>query len=157
MRNLRPTTLVLSRQPDKPWTRLDFLLMEAYQVYEDEMSKSSGIPVWLTRSLDPDIGFVVEERTDQADAALEKYDKEHSGDKKKFGTTRFAVATDSIGNPIEYDGHTRHRFQVSAIQDERVRQDVEADEGEYEDDLEGLGIGASASGGFNPAEYGDGM
>ena len=121
------------------------------------MSGSTGHPVWRTRSLDPDISFAIDTRVDHADAALEKYDAEHRDDKKVLGQTRFAVAIGADGKPIEYDGHTRHRFQMSAIQETRARLETEAEEGEYEDDLEGYGSRAAHSGGFDPAEYGDGL
>lgn len=133
------------------------MLLEALQVYEDEISSSSGLPIWVTRSDEPDIRVAVEERIDQADAALEEYDENHRGDKRKRGATRMAVVVDSTGKPIEYDGTTRHRFMVSAIQETRASSETEASEEGLEDDLAGLNIGASPySREFDPSEYGDG-
>lgn len=117
------------------------------------MSNSTGLPVWATRSLDPDIRFAVEERIDLADAALEEYDKKHPHDKRKPGMTRYAMPVNSLGQPIEYDGLTRHRFQVSAIQETRVRLETSAEEDQYDDDLEGYGETNPRSEGFDPSEY----
>jgi hypothetical protein len=134
LRGLRPTTLLLGKQPYSKWNRLDRLLLEAYQLLEDETSTSSGLPIWLTRSLDPNIQFIVESGIDNADAAIADWDKKHGGDKSKPGQYRFAVPVDANGNRIEYGGLTRHSFREAAaslVSEEREGRDIIELDGKY--------------------------
>lgn len=148
LRNLRPTTLLLGKQPHSKWNDLDRLLLHAFQIHEDEISSNTGLPVWVTRSLDPNVRIVVEEREDMADRALAEWDKKNSGKDKKMGVSRFAVALDAEGNPLRYGGLTRQRFSEAAIQEEQ----------DYDEELGEAGIERDRpDGGYNPADYGDGL
>lgn len=115
------------------------------------MSKSSGLPIWVTRSLDPNIQLRVEEQADVADKILADWDEKNHG--KKKGISRYVVVEDADGNPLEYGGLTRQRFREAAIQEQ---QDSDL---EKELDLpEGIHLGKDRpEGGFNPADYGDGL
>jgi len=147
IRGLRPTTLLMNRQPYSKWSGLDRLLLRAYQTFEDENSKESGLPLWLTRSNDPDIHFNIESREDRAAVALAVWDKEQSdkGDKAPKGMTRYAVPVNANGEPIEYGGVTRQQFREAAIQ-------------EALDLAEGIDLERDRpEGGYDPTEYGDGI
>jgi len=147
IRGLRPTTLLMNRQPYSKWDGLDRLLLRAYQTYEDEKSGETGLPLWLTRSGDPDIHFNVEAREDYAAAALAKWDKEQAdkGDKAAKGMSRYAVPVNADGKPIEYGGVTRQQFREAAIK-------------EAENLAEGVDLELDRpEGGYDPAEYGDGL
>lgn len=142
-------------QPYSKWDHYDFALIEAYQIFESEISSSSGLPVWLTRSLDPNIGFEIETRIDIADAMLESWDKKHGGDKRAPGLSRMAVPVAlSEGEPLPlvYGGLNREQFVLAAGQATR-------DAEEYEDEDENLGPiqRHRPVGGYNPADYGDGL
>lgn len=120
------------------------MLLETYQMFEDEKSTVTGLPLWLTRSIDPNIMFSVEDAEDRAIAALDVYDEKHSKDKKK-GMTRWAVPIDADSNPLEYGGLTRHQFKAAAIQEQQDRE-------------EGIELERERpEGGYNPADYGDGL
>jgi hypothetical protein len=149
LRGHRPTAALLRKQPHSKWNRLDFVLLETYQIYEDEISKDSGYPFWLTRNLDPDISFIVETTTDLAAKELQQWDEKHQGKKAKPGQVRYVVAVDGDGNPIRYGGATRRQFRSAAIQEERDRDD-ELDEAGVEIERE------RPVAGYNPADYGDG-
>lgn len=145
LRNIRPTSLLLHKQPYSKWNKLDFLLLHAYQIHEDEISSNSGLPVWVTRSIDPEIRLAVDERTDQADALLAAWDKKHSGNEKKAGVSRFVVVLGQDGEPFDYGGLTRQRFREAAIQEQQDR----------DDELEQLDIERDRpEGGYDPADYG---
>lgn len=148
IRGLRPTTLLLNKQPFSKWSDLDRLLLQAYQIYEDEISKNSGLPFWLTRNIDPEIILTVEERDDIADKLLADWDEKNSGKKGKRGTTRYVVARDAEGNLLEYGGLTRQRFREAAIQEQQDRDEL-GEEAEIERDRPPTG--------YDPAEYGDGV
>ena len=129
---------------------MDRLLLRAYQQFDDETSSQHGLPYWVARSLDPEIMFVVEEREDRAQAALEKAEEkaaeqEKKSGKKRHGISRFPVAMTVDGKPLVYGGLTRQQFQRAAIQ---VAQDLA--EGLPED------FERDRPEGFDPSEYGDG-
>lgn len=112
------------------------------------MSSNSGLPIWISRSIDPEITIVIEERADQADKALADWDKKNRGDDKKVGVSRFAVAYDVDGKPLEYGGLTRQAFRQAAIQEQQ----------DHDEELDGVEIERDRpEGGYNPAEYGDGV
>jgi hypothetical protein len=104
---------------------MDFLLAEAYQIYDDEISKSSGLPMFITRSTDPNVQMMIEERVDQADAALADWDEKQSkkSDKKKTkGLTRYAVPFDAIaGEPLAYGGLEREAFYAQLAEEMKDR------------------------------------
>jgi hypothetical protein len=148
LRGHRPTTLILRKQPYSKWKRVDYLLAHAYQIFEDEISRNTGLPVWLTRSLDPNLRLDIEERFDPADRLLADWDAKNSGKDKKRGVSRTVVALNADGKPFEYGGITRQHYREAAIQEERDRIE-ELEDVEFESDR--------PEGGYNPAEYGDGL
>lgn len=152
IRGLRPTTLLLGKQPHSKWSEFDRLLLETYQVFEDEISKNSGLPVWVTRNLDPNIQLVIEETDDVADRLLAEWDAKNAGKDSKRGISRHIVVRDADGKLLEYGGLTRQHFREAAIQES---QDRERDE-ELGLDEDTRIERKRPEGGYNPAEYGDG-
>lgn len=123
------------------------MLARAYQIYEDEITRESGLPVWVARSIDPEIMFLVEETEDRAAAALAEWDAKQAelGKKAKKGLTRIAVPYSAEGKMLEYGGLTRQRFREAAIQ-------------EQQDRAEGIDLERERpEGGYDPTEYGDGV
>ena len=138
---------MLGKQPYSKWNELDYILLEAFQLYEDEMVKEVGLPYWMTRSIDPDIQFIVDERYDAASAALSLWNEAESNRKKKkkrHGIMPMVVAVDASGQPLVYGGLKRQDFHLAASQEARdlLEVDVEIDRPE---------------GGYNPADHGDGV
>lgn len=39
--------MILHTQPNKKWTPLDFLLIEAYEIMKSEICQRCGLPVWV--------------------------------------------------------------------------------------------------------------
>lgn len=147
LRGHRPTTYLLNKQPHSKWSQLDRTLGRAYQLFEDEVSGETGLPLWLTRSIDPEIMFLVEEREDRAAAALAEWDEKQPSDpkKRKKGVARYAVPYSTDGTRLEYGGVTRQQFREAAIQEEQDREegiDLERDRPDT---------------GYDPTEYGDGL
>ena len=64
--------MIFHEQPTDKWTRFDFLLLEAYQVLQDETCPQCGQPVWLCRSDSPDVNIKVRKATCNVSAAVEK-------------------------------------------------------------------------------------
>lgn len=145
---LRPTTLIRRVQPRSKWDLLDFALYEAHFVAKGEVSQTTGQPLWLTRSLDPNIGWMVDETIDQADAALDAYDKAHTGDAKKDGSSRFAmpIAVDGDEGMLEGGLAREHHFLFNA----KLTGGIEVD-----DESAGLDIDRKMPpGGYDPHLYG---
>ena len=84
---IRPCSIVFHEQPTKPWTELDFKLLEAYQQLQDEICPQCGQPVWLCRSNAQNIEWSVEETTCWASRAVEekkwKHDHKKGSPKKE--------------------------------------------------------------------------
>jgi hypothetical protein len=93
--------LLFKEQPNDPWTDIDFLLVEAMQILEDETCGQCGNPIWICRNEGAaNVGFKVKTATCFADAELEKWrekeDKKKSK-KKTYGAYPYTV-------PYTYDG-----------------------------------------------------
>lgn len=111
--------------------------------------------MWLTRSDDPDIRFVVNERLDRAAAQLKQAERELSekdakAEKSKRktrpsdGISLYVVPVNANEEPLEYGGLTRQRFTMAAIQETQDREDgIDVDRNRPDE-------------GYNPADYGDG-
>jgi len=70
-------------QPHADWTTQDFLLLEAFQLVEEERCPECGYPVYLCRTDDPDLQFNVRRVTCNATAEVkEESDRATAGDKK---------------------------------------------------------------------------
>lgn len=72
--------MVYYEQPDEEWTPLDFQLLEAYQIIQDEKCPQCGNPIWLCRSNDNNIEWVT--REDICYASRAKEEKAANRDKK---------------------------------------------------------------------------
>lgn len=150
LRGIRPTSLIKRKQPFSKWAEDDFILVDAYQISEDEAT-ATGIPLWVARTENPNIGFMVEERTDRGQAALDEWDKAHAEDKDKSpGLSRFVVAVDVITHePIEMSGAMREKF-FSASEDEEA-QGIVIDDPNGDSTV----IPRRPKGGYNASDYGE--
>lgn len=114
LRGFRPTTLTHRRQPLGKWDDLDFLLLEAFQTLEDETSKSTGLPIWLTRSGHPTVVFEIHEGVDVADAAIAEWDKAQKGPKgdkePPAGQYRYVVPTSLDTSAVPEGGLAREQL-----------------------------------------------
>ncbi|HET8780740.1 MAG TPA: hypothetical protein VFM66_11750 [Agromyces sp.] len=100
------------------------MLVEALQVFEDETSKSTGLPVWLARSGDPAITFEVHEGVDLADAAIQEFDKAQKGPKgdkePPAGSYRYVLPQSLDGSPVPEGGIERERLLREASERQRT-------------------------------------
>lgn len=75
--------MIFYEQPNEKWTRFDFLLLEAYQILQDETCPQCGQPVWLCRSTDSNVNIKVRKATCFVTAEVEK--KKTRDEKNKRG------------------------------------------------------------------------
>ena len=94
--------MVFHDQPTDPWIDMDFLLLEAYQIMQDEVCSRCGNPVWLCRSSSNTFRFTVETVICHAERALKEYDdlqlpresrEKDNKVKAEWGLVKFAKPT----------------------------------------------------------------
>jgi hypothetical protein len=109
---IRPVAMLFREQPSAPWTDFDFLLVEAFQILEDETCNQCGNPIWICRNEDAsNVGFKVKKSVCFATAELERWQaqQEKAGAKQKPGETPYAMAYTYDGSPMP----TREEFYKS--------------------------------------------
>lgn len=112
--------MLFHEQPNTDWTDFDFLLLEAYQMLQDETCSQCGNPIWICHNEEANhVGFKVKTSKCFADAELEKWreKQEKSKNKKKdYGTRPYVV-------PYTYDDSdmpSRRSYHESLIQSDAV-------------------------------------
>lgn len=78
--------MVLRVQPNRDWDDLDFKLLEAYQIMQDEQCPQCGHPIWLCRSSSNDIEWTVESSICYASKRLEEHRESKKGSKATKAT-----------------------------------------------------------------------
>ncbi|MBT2484855.1 MULTISPECIES: hypothetical protein [unclassified Microbacterium] len=82
---VRPTTMILGEDNRKPWSHLDVLIMQAYQIVKDEQCSQCGLPRWLCRNSDPRLQVKVKFDDCYASNEVKKEEKKHVNDDSKSG------------------------------------------------------------------------
>lgn len=101
--------MIFHEQPTAQWTRFDFMLLEAYQMLQDETCNQCGNPIWLCRSTDRNLQFKMEKSTCYAVRAEEQWMKRKRTTKKEWepdpGDTWFPVpyTVDDSPLPTRFD------------------------------------------------------
>jgi hypothetical protein len=140
--------LIFQKQPYSKWNELDFILLEAFRIYQDELSQSNGLPMWLGQSIDGKVGFRIETTQNIADKELAEFDK-REGDKKNptKGLQRYAIPV-NLEDPkvaVPMGGLAREAyFEAKAKLEEQAREDG------YD---EGMGPTSVRPGAYDPSEY----
>ena len=112
--------MLFREQPSDPWVELDFLLVEAMQILEEETCPDCGSPIWVCRNeFASNVGFKVKTSVCFARAELERWqekeDKKKSS-KKDYGSSPYTI-------PYTYDGvemPSRSQFYRDLIQKHKV-------------------------------------
>ena len=93
---IRPSAMLFHEQPDLPWTKFDFLLLEAYQMLQDETCSMCGNPIWICRNeYATNVGFKIKSSKCFAKAELDRHQEKESKKKnknKKHGEQEYIVA-----------------------------------------------------------------
>jgi hypothetical protein len=88
--------MLFYEQPNEPWTDFDFMLLEAYQILQDEICNECGNPIWICHNEEAaNVGFKVKTTKCFAKAELERWQEKE--DKKKvkrkaYGERPYVVA-----------------------------------------------------------------
>lgn len=114
--------MVYHQQPDEEWTTLDFQLLEAYQVIEDEKCPQCGQPVWLCRSTDSNVEWTVKESICYSSRAKEEKEarrnkktraKVKASERAAWGRIEYAVPRIMSAAPEGTKLPTRKDFYVA--------------------------------------------
>lgn len=66
--------MLFHEQPSDPWVDFDFVLLEAYQILQDETCHECGNPIWVCRNEDAtNVGFKVKTAKCFAKAELDRW------------------------------------------------------------------------------------
>lgn len=88
--------MIFHEQPTDPWIPFDFMLLEAYQILQDETCNECGNPIWVCRNESAaNVGFKVKVAKCFAKAELDKWHEQQekkSSSKKKYGEYPYIVA-----------------------------------------------------------------
>jgi hypothetical protein len=111
--------MILHKQPTKPWNEHDFLLLEAYQILEEERCQQCGLPRYICHNESADLRFRIEEDTCAAMVEKESYEERKRSSNKDYkpplGTTLRPV-------PYMEDGGEFTRLREPYYQAEAERQ-----------------------------------
>jgi hypothetical protein len=88
--------MLFREQPTEPWTDLDFLLVEAMQILEEETCNECGNPIWICRNeAAANVGFKIKTAVCFAKAEMDKWQEKESKKKdnaKNYGKYPYTVA-----------------------------------------------------------------
>lgn len=88
--------MLFHEQPSEPWNEFDFLLLEAYQILQDETCDHCGNPIWICRNEEAsNVGFKVKTAKCFAKAELDKWQEQEEkkkSKKKSHGEYPYVVA-----------------------------------------------------------------
>jgi hypothetical protein len=88
--------MLFHEQPTDPWTKFDFLLLEAYQILQDETCQMCGNPIWICRNEFADnVGFKIKTTKCFAKAELDRHAEQQEKKKskpKKHGEQEYVLA-----------------------------------------------------------------
>jgi hypothetical protein len=91
--------MIFHEQPSAEWTPFDFMLLEAYQILQDEICPKCGHPIWLCRSNSSRVEFKVEGAVCQAERSLREYEnnrrpsteRANAKERKEWGLFHYTV------------------------------------------------------------------
>lgn len=87
----RPTAALLcDPDPHGEWEKVDYLLVDAFYIMDQENCSICHNPIWLCHSTDNRIEFKVKTRTCYAKAELEDFEKSTNG--KDLGAGEYTIA-----------------------------------------------------------------
>lgn len=114
--------MIFHEQPTDPWVPFDFILLEAYQMLQDEICPKCGHPVWLCRSDSASVQFKVRSAVCNAERELKivedrkRPDKEREKDKKvRAGWGEFYYTQPFVPENIGGEMPTRGEFYASLM------------------------------------------
>lgn len=118
--HIRPCAVIFREQPTAPWEDFDYLLLEAYQIMQDETCNQCGHPRWLCRddsntflwSVKEDVCFATQAMKEKQNKQLP--DKDREKDKKVIA--EWGRSTYVIPKPYDESQKLPTRSQVLGLE-----------------------------------------
>lgn len=82
--------LLMESDPKGEWTKVDYLLLDAFYILDAETCSICNNPIWLCHSTDNRIDFKIQTRTCYAKAEIEDFESSEKG--KKVGSGEYLIA-----------------------------------------------------------------
>lgn len=82
--------LLMEPDPMGEWTKIDYLLLDAFYILDSETCTICNNPIWLCHSTDNRIDFKVKTRTCYAKAEIEDFENSEKG--KRIGSGEYLIA-----------------------------------------------------------------
>lgn len=125
---IRPCAMIFHEQPTDDWTPFDFMLIEAYQMLQDEICPKCGHPVWLCRSNSQNVAFRVTGAVCQAERSLREYEDQKKSrdkraskiDKQEWGV--FYYTSPFVPQNIEGGLPTREQFYTEMAESQEEKE-----------------------------------
>lgn len=77
--------MLFREQPTDPWTDFDFMLLEAYQILQDETCSQCGNPIWICRNENAsNVGFKIKKSICFAKAEMDRWTEQQERNDKKL-------------------------------------------------------------------------
>lgn len=111
--------MILHTQPSKKWTTHDFLLLQAYQILQDERCGQCGLPRYICHNDDPRIRVRVEEDSCAIKGAVESRERMNSKNKNYVAP----VGTQLQPEPYTSDGSDLVSFREPYYRAEAERRE----------------------------------
>lgn len=111
--------LIDGANSNKPWDQWDRLLLEAYQILDDERCPKCGYPVYLCHSTDNDLDFILEDDACGVSAEVERKNAEIQ---KKNKGGQEGVSYRPI--PHSISGRPLVSFREPYYKQERIRREA---------------------------------
>ncbi len=96
--------MLFHEQPSDPWTSFDFMLIEAFQILQDETCSDCGNPIWVCRNENAaNVGFKIKTSVCYAKAELDKWherEEKKKSKKKSYGESPYIVAYTYDDGPL---------------------------------------------------------
>jgi len=112
--------MLFHEQPSEPWNEFDFMLIEAYQILQDETCNECGNPIWICRNEEAsNVGFKVKTAKCFAKAELDKWNEKEEkskSKKKRYGEYPYVLAY----TYDDSDMPSRRSFYENLAQDDAV-------------------------------------
>lgn len=111
--------MIFHEQPGDDWDPFDFMLLEAYQILQDETCNECGNPIWICRNEEAsNVGFKVKIAKCFAKAELDKWQEsqEKKSSKKSYGEYPYVVAHTYDDGPMP----SRNDYYASLMEKHKV-------------------------------------
>ncbi|MDL5351102.1 hypothetical protein [Microbacterium sp. zg-YB36] len=117
--------MILGADNRKKWSKQDVLVMQAYQMVQDERCTQCGLPRWLCHNKDARLQVRIKEDECWVKPELKAHEESRSKDDNFIGGTAYPEVYDRRGAPL----HTFRASYYKQLAEER--EDADPEDGSF--------------------------